>query len=494
MVSNATLHNEDEIARKDLHIGDMVVVQRAGDVIPQVVEVVPGKRPDDAKPFEFPKVCPVCGSHAVREVHTTTGEEDKVRRCTGGLTCIAQLKERLSHFVSRKGLDIDGLGEKQIEAFLEWGLVRNPIDLFTLEERDNTSISKLKNREGWGEKSVANLWSAINERRSVTLDRFIYALGIRHIGETTAKLISRQYDDPSDFIEFIYSAGPLRLKIWGTALSKVEEPLPKPTTIDDNIAIEFSTISRAAFYSEERAKNRLRWDYDGVGPVRVKELTNKLAEKLRLQWGVVDDFTLDMIEEVVLEDEKLNTYVKRLNKKNNEKSDVLEVVAECLIRIENTWSEYVQKYNRLILHVEISKREEISSRIFWPRLSNFISDVKFDNDGIVRDIKNIDGIGDAVASELLEFASEENNTEIVRGLLAEISLKKSDKISYQETRRHRKNCGVYWKADAVFARRGQGSGRAVGGQGGWVGVCKNRLSGSRTERWVKAEKSRGAWG
>ena len=202
VVSNATLHNEDEIARKDLHIGDMVVVQRAGDVIPQVVEVVPGKRPDDAKPFEFPKACPVCGSDAVREINPTSGEKDKIRRCTGGLTCAAQIKERLSHFVSRNAFDIDGLGEKQVAAFLEWGLIKNPADLFTLEERDREDkFSKLKNREGWGDKSADNLFAAINERRSISLDRFIYGLGIRHIGETTARLLARSYGNFDHFHE-----------------------------------------------------------------------------------------------------------------------------------------------------------------------------------------------------------------------------------------------------------------------------------------------------
>ncbi len=193
VVSNATLHNEDEIVRKGLHIGDLVVVQRAGDVIPQVVEALIDKRPPDAHPFKFPRVCPVCGARAVREIHPTSGEEDKVRRCTGGLTCKAQLTERLSHFVSRNAFDIDGLGKKQVEAFLQWGLVRNPADLFTLEQRDRESLSRLKNREGWGEKSARNLFAAINERRTISLDRFIYALGIRHIGATTAKLLARTY-------------------------------------------------------------------------------------------------------------------------------------------------------------------------------------------------------------------------------------------------------------------------------------------------------------
>ena len=193
VVSNATLHNEDEIARKDVRVGDTVVVQRAGDVIPQVVRVEKDKRPSDSEPYSFPDTCPVCNSHAVREVNERTGKEDAARRCTGGLICPAQIAERLKHFVSRNAFDIDGLGAKQIEAFFADGLVKQPADIFTLAARDRDSLKKLKDREGWGEKSVANLFEAIDARRRIDLDRFIYALGIRHIGETTARLLARTY-------------------------------------------------------------------------------------------------------------------------------------------------------------------------------------------------------------------------------------------------------------------------------------------------------------
>lgn len=179
MVSRATLHNEDEIARKDIRVGDTVVVQRAGDVIPQVVEVK--AHAEGAKPYQFPHTCPVCGSHAVRE------EGEAARRCTGGLICSAQAVERLKHFVSRAAFDIEGLGEKQIQAFWNDGLIKTPADIFHL---DYDAIGK---REGWGEKSVANLKDAIEKARRVPLHRFIYALGIRHIGDITAKMLARHY-------------------------------------------------------------------------------------------------------------------------------------------------------------------------------------------------------------------------------------------------------------------------------------------------------------
>lgn len=187
MVSRATLHNEDEIARKDIRVGDTITIQRAGDVIPQVVSADESKRIAGVEPFIMPHHCPICGSDAVRE------EGEAVRRCTGGLMCDAQIVERLKHFVSRDAFDIDGLGEKQIHAFWEEGLVREPADIFTLEAKDKDSLTPLRNKEGWGSKSAQNLFAAIDAARKVELARFIYALGIRYVGETTAKLLARSY-------------------------------------------------------------------------------------------------------------------------------------------------------------------------------------------------------------------------------------------------------------------------------------------------------------
>ena len=205
VVSNATLHNEDEIARKDLRIGDTVTVQRAGDVIPQIVAVILDKRPRGAKPYEFPKVCPACGSHAERE-ERDTGKTDVVRRCTGGLICPAQRVERLKHFASRNAFDIEGLGDKIIEEFYHDGLIQSPSDIFTLAARNERSLKKLKDREGWGEASVKKLFDAIDQRRSIALDRFIYALGIRHVGETTARVVARAYGSAEHFRDQMIAA------------------------------------------------------------------------------------------------------------------------------------------------------------------------------------------------------------------------------------------------------------------------------------------------
>ena len=198
VVSNATLHNEDYIRGigsdgepirdgVDIRVGDTVTVQRAGDVIPQVVDVVVEKRPAHSHPYRFPDVCPACGSHAVRE------EGEAVRRCTGGLVCPAQQVERLRHFVSRDAFDIEGLGEKQVQALFDWDLVRAPADVFTLERRDEKSLTPLRNREGWGTTSARNLFAAIAARRTIAFNRLLYGLGIRRIGETNAKRLARHY-------------------------------------------------------------------------------------------------------------------------------------------------------------------------------------------------------------------------------------------------------------------------------------------------------------
>ena len=183
VVSRATLHNEDEVERRQIREGDTVVIQRAGDVIPQVVEVLFDKRPDGSKPYIFPETCPACGSHAVRP------EGEAIRRCTGGLICPAQNVERLKHFVSRNAFDIEGFGARHVVAFLEDGLIATPADIFRLRDR----AAELAEREGWGEQSVDNLMAAIDDRRRIPLHRLIYALGIRQVGEASAKLLALHY-------------------------------------------------------------------------------------------------------------------------------------------------------------------------------------------------------------------------------------------------------------------------------------------------------------
>ena len=213
MVSNATLHNEDYIAGigsdgtpvregRDLRLGDTVTIYRAGDVIPKVLDVDLSRRPADTKPYKFRTTCPACGSHAVREVNAKTGREDSVRRCTGGLICPAQAVEKLKHFVARNAFDIDGFGDKQAEAFYHDGLVKTPADIFVMKRRDGEKVEedRLAVREGMGELSAANLFAAIDQRRAIDLNRFVYALGIRYVGEGNAKILARTYQTIDNFV------------------------------------------------------------------------------------------------------------------------------------------------------------------------------------------------------------------------------------------------------------------------------------------------------
>ncbi len=200
VVSNATLHNEDYIAGRDgdgapiregrdIRIGDWVQIYRAGDVIPKIKDVDLSKRPDNATPFVFPTTCPECQSPAIREVG------DAVHRCTGGLICPAQAVERLKHFVGRAAFDIDGLGAKQVEQFYTDGWVTTPADIFTLRDRFGTGLQQLKNRDGWGDKSAEKLFAAIDDKREISLKRFLFSLGIRHVGDAGAALIAGHFGD-----------------------------------------------------------------------------------------------------------------------------------------------------------------------------------------------------------------------------------------------------------------------------------------------------------
>lgn len=224
VVSNATLHNEDYIAGRaadgsviregrDIREGDWVQVYRAGDVIPKIADVDLARRPEAAAPYTFPKLCPICGSDAIRE------EGDAVRRCTGGVICGAQVVEKLKHFVSRAAFDIEGLGAKQVEAFHTDGWIKEPADIFTLEARFGPgNISQLKNREGWGPKSAANLFEAINEKRRIPLHRVIFALGIRHVGEVAAKTLARAYSSWDSFAAAVDAAASAEGPAWDALL------------------------------------------------------------------------------------------------------------------------------------------------------------------------------------------------------------------------------------------------------------------------------------
>jgi DNA ligase (NAD+) len=292
VVQNATLHNEDYIKGigndgsplrdgVDIREGDTVVVQRAGDVIPQIVGVVMEKRPDSAKPYQFPHRCPVCNSHAVRE------DGEAVWRCTGALICPAQAVERLKHFVSRLAFDIDGLGEKQIELFHERGWVTEPADIFTLKAR-NADL-KLEQLEGYGETSVRNLFAAIDARRSIELHRLIFALGIRHVGEGNAKLLARHYGTLDAFLTAMRAAADAQTEEGNT--SEAYQDL-------DNIAGIGDVVAEAVveFFAEERnikALDALLAELTEVLPAEQARRDTAVAGKTVVFTGSLSKFTRD---------------------------------------------------------------------------------------------------------------------------------------------------------------------------------------------------------
>ncbi len=294
VVSNATLHNEDYIKGigndgnpirdgVDLRIGDTVVVQRAGDVIPQVVSVVMDKRPKSARPYKFPETCPVCGSHAVRE------EGEAVRRCTGALICPAQAVERLKHFVSRLAFDIDGLGEKQVQEFYADRLIMSPVDIFTLQKRDARSTSKLMQREGYGETSVRNLFSAIDARRTIDLHRLIYALGIRHVGEGNAKLLARHYGTIEGFRDAMLAAAK-----GGTGEENTTEAYQDLNDIGGVGEIVADAV--VEFFAEPRnvkALDQLLAELDEVKPAERPRKSSPVSGKTVVFTGSLTKFTRD---------------------------------------------------------------------------------------------------------------------------------------------------------------------------------------------------------
>jgi len=286
VVSNATLHNEDYIAGrsasgeeirggKDIRVGDWVQVYRAGDVIPKVADVDLTQRPDGAHPYDFPTVCPECGSDAVRE------EGDAVRRCTGGLICPAQAVEKLKHFVSRAAFDIEGLGAKQIEMFFHDDTlpIREPVDIFTLADRDGANLTKLRNRDWFGEKSVNNLFQAIEEKRNIPLSRLIFALGIRHVGEVAAQDLARHYASWDALVAALDRARPAALAHRAADLAEAAER--RAAALDGRRPRVGEARKAAIAAADVPAEAQAAWadlvETDGIGPVMALSLSDSLA-------------------------------------------------------------------------------------------------------------------------------------------------------------------------------------------------------------------------
>lgn len=279
LVSNATLHNEDEIRRKDVRVGDTVIVQRAGDVIPQVVSVLPEQRPKDSQPFVFPTRCPVCGAPAEREADPKSGVEDVVRRCTGSISCPAQAMEGLRHFVSRSAFDIEGIGEKQVAAFYEWGWLKEPADIFRLPQHADA----LRKKEGYGETSVNNLLRAIDQRRTIGFDRFIHALGIRHVGQERARLVAMHYPDVRAWLDAMDAAKDREGEAWEDLTS-----IDKMGDVVADAIVGFCTRPQSRAVIE----NLLKELRDVVPPERPAQ-DSAVAGKTVVFTGSLEKFTRD---------------------------------------------------------------------------------------------------------------------------------------------------------------------------------------------------------
>ena len=281
VVVNATLHNADEIARKDVRIGDTVILQRAGDVIPQIVEVVLDQRPDDATPFEFPTHCPCPLQTPLAQETTVGGVETVVRRCTGEFACPFQRIEHLIHFVSRRAFDIEGLGVKQLQAFFDEGLVREPADIFRLP-RNAEALAALRERDGYGETSITNLVRSIEARRTIALDRFIYGLGIRHIGENSSLILARSYGTAPAFL---------------AAMDKVADRDPDAIAELDNFdQIGGAVIEAAAAYFAEDHNRRIVQDLVSqltIQDVEAPKTDTAVAGKTVVFTGALEQMTRD---------------------------------------------------------------------------------------------------------------------------------------------------------------------------------------------------------
>ncbi len=369
LVSRATLHNQDEIERKDFRIGDLVVVQRAGDVIPQVVSVLIDKRPLDAKPFNFPDHCPSCNSKAVRQV----GEADWT--CTASLICPAQSLERLTHFTSRNAFDIEGLAEQNIKTFLNEGLLQSPADIFRLEEKlspsdifsSNKSGKKrslpLQEREGWGPVSANKLFEAIRKRKTIPLDRFIYALGINQVGEATAKLLARNYISLNNFLNNMEAAQNRGSSNFSTSEFKTHGKNPKKL----REAIEQSRYKLETMSDYE---NTIDW-LNAI--LKFNNLYKEILEKR-------PDLTLT---------DEINRSIK--NRKRLFKD------------LKDDDQEAIKTLNRLT--IELAHPQET------PKKSD-----------AYKHLENISGIGPIVADKILAFFADPHNSSILNDIMTQIEV------------------------------------------------------------------------
>ena len=415
-VSNVTLHNEDEIARKDVRVGDTVILQRAGDVIPQILGVVLKRRRRDAKPFHFPSTCPVCGSHAVRDVNPRTGKQDSVRRCTGVLICPAQGAERLKHFVSRRAFDIEGLGEKQVVFFFEKGWLREPADIFTLEAR-NRKI-KLEDEEGFGKLSVRNLFSAINQRRAVSLDRFIYSLGIPDIGDTTARLLARHFGSAESFVALFTDEVEKILEVWRKEI-EINSPFKLGSKESSKLREIFDIFHEKIDY-EQFYIARLRY-IEGIGPVTAARIATYTHDFVREDGrGLVGARKWrEGLKNVPRFSESARERFVAVFKSENEAFNTVRDISK---KCDELWRGLSSDFGRRVqMHFSNTQYSRMLS-FGWPRLSQHVWSVIRQETKDFDKLLAVEGFGEAAFYSILRFFMEERNVHAIHSLLALVTV------------------------------------------------------------------------
>tara|TARA_R110002049_G_scaffold280416_1_gene459635 strand:- start:894 stop:3476 length:2583 start_codon:yes stop_codon:yes gene_type:complete len=418
VVSNATLHNEDEIARKDVRIGDTVVIQRAGDVIPQIVRVVDPDRAGRGGKFEFPRVCPCpLKSDTIREVNERTGKEDAVRRCGGEFACPHQRKRHLRHFVGRNAFDIEGLGAKQIDAFFDEGLITEPAEIFTLQRRDEAGEIQppLRGRDGWGEASASNLFRAIEQRRSIDFWRYLNGLGVRMMGEVASQKIARSFVSYDLFDQAISSTIQSLENFWGGEFfaASIQDR-------DSSLAVDYAALVRAAV----RAERRLRWAIEGkpsVGPINARNLVRGWLECGGLQLPQeVHAFLLAMpgfadvrANRVLGAFDGSEAFLTTFRAYQN---DLKAVSEEFLEKIDSVG---------IVLRDEVREAYKLGGLHFVMSLWRF-SDAESDR---VADFLSIDGIGESTVSEIITYFRSINTKALVDRLLHEITVQDAEPVA-----------------------------------------------------------------
>ncbi len=405
VVTNATLHNEDEIARKDIRVGDTVRLQRAGDVIPQIIEVIVEKRPAGARRFVFPTHCPECGSIAVRDVNPKTGELSVARRCQGGLTCPAQAKERLRHFVSRGTLDIEGLGAKTIDEFYDEGIVRSPVDIFTLERRNPTFSPPIAERSGWGQTSEDNLFAAINAKRRAPLWRLLAALGIDDVGEVAAKKIADHFGSLAALRDGVSRIGMERAGLWRGVSHEVDARVSEYGATPSRSVSEqdWEDTARNVRSIHTRATHKLMplALNPGVGLRSVQMLFLSAVEKIGAGEAISNDLALEAAKRARFPQSKI------------EAAGGLEAVAS---RIGDTVDEITAATHAWLFEGKQSAGEVALACRLLPVFQDAIEK----EDRILDSLTDLSGIGVSIASSVVAFFSEGRNQGVVLGLAAEM--------------------------------------------------------------------------